>query len=432
MVPRLWLASGAEIPSASAMASLRERRPEVRFVFITLVLIVLGFGIIIPVLPGLVTEFEGGQAADGAHSFGWLVGSYALMQFLAAPVLGALSDQFGRRRVILVALGGSAIDYLVMGFAPTLGWLFVARAIAGMTAGAMAACNAYVADVTPPERRAQGFGLLGAAFGLGFAIGPAIGGLLGGINLRLPFFVAAACVGLNCMFGLWVLPESLPPENRRKFDWRRANPVGALLNLRRLHGVGGLAGVQLLFMTGHTMLHSIWVLYMSYRFGWSPAEVGVSLMVVGVASAAVQMRLVGPILRRTGEARGLLWGLGWTALIFVLYGVATKGWMIYCLVCLGTLGGITGPAAQALITRRVPSDEQGAVQGAFGSLASLAGVFGPPVAAWSFGAAIAPDSRFAVPGIAFFEGALLCVAALVLAVGATRSTRLDSRPTARV
>jgi MFS transporter, DHA1 family, tetracycline resistance protein len=206
------------------------REPALRFIFVTLILTVLGFGIIIPVLPGLVVEFEGGSAAEGAEAYGWLVGSFALMQFIASPILGALSDRFGRRKVILVALGGAAIDYVIMGLAPTLAWLFVARIIAGATAGALATCNAYIADVTPPEKRAQGFGLVGAAFGIGFVLGPVLGGVLGTVNLRLPFFAAAVCVGLNWLYGAFVLPESLPPEKRRAFSWKRANPIGALLN----------------------------------------------------------------------------------------------------------------------------------------------------------------------------------------------------------
>jgi MFS transporter, DHA1 family, tetracycline resistance protein len=396
------------------------RRPALGFIFVTLVLIVLGFGIIIPVLPGLVTEFEGGNAAEGAHSYGWLIGSFALVQFCAAPVLGALSDRFGRRKVILIALAGTSIDYVLMGLAPSLGWLFVARMISGLTAGAFAACNAYIADVTPPEKRAQGFGLGAAAFGLGFAIGPAIGGLLGDINLRLPFFAAAVCVGLNWLYGAFVLPESLPPEKRRAFEWKRANPLGALLNLRRIHGVARFAAMHFVYMTGHTMLHSVWVLYTGYRFHWTPRQIGLSLMVAGVASIVVQGKLVGPILQRIGEKRGLMLGLLVSALVFTLYGCATRGWMMYAIICLGAFGGIAGPAAQALITRRVPANEQGAVQGALGGLQSLAGIVAPPVAAWSFAAAV--DSRYHqyLSGIAFFEAALLCLVALAIASRAVR------------
>ncbi|HUR57723.1 MAG TPA: TCR/Tet family MFS transporter [Opitutaceae bacterium] len=403
------------------MSSRPAREPALRFIFVTLILTVLGFGIIIPVLPGLVTEFEGGSAAEGAHSFGWLVGSFALMQFIASPILGALSDRFGRRKVILLALGGAAIDYVLMGLAPTIGWLFVARIIAGLTAGALATCNAYIADVTPPEKRAQGFGLVGAAFGIGFVLGPVLGGVLGAVNLRLPFYAAAVCVGVNWLYGAFVLPESLPPEKRRAFSWKRANPVGALLNLRDFHGLGFFAAMHFLFMLGHTMLQTTWVLYTSYRYGWSPSQVGLSLMLAGIASAIVQGRLVGPLLRRIGERNGLILGLSLTVVVFTLYGLATEGWMIYPIIVVGGFAGITGPAAQSLITRRVPADEQGTVQGVLSGLASLAAVVATPIGAWSFAACISPSSRLHLPGVAFFEAALLCVAALVLAARASRT-----------
>jgi DHA1 family tetracycline resistance protein-like MFS transporter len=402
------------------MAASAPRKPAVGFIFITLVLIVLGFGIIIPVLPGLVTEFKGGSAAAGASSYGVLIGVFALLQFAAAPILGALSDRFGRRKVILIALAGTSIDYVIMGFAPSLGWLFVARMISGVTAGAFATCNAYIADVTPPEKRAQGFGLAGAAFGLGFAIGPAIGGILGNINLRLPFFAAATCVALNWLYGAFVLPESLPLDRRKPFDWKRANPLGSLLNLRRIHGVAMFAAMHFIYMLGHTMLQATWVLYVSYRYHWSPRETGVSLMIAGIMAMVVQGKLVGPILARTGEARGLLMGLLVTVVVFVLYGIVTEGWLIYVIICFASFGGLAGPAAQALITRRVPANEQGAVQGALGGLQSLAGVIAPPIAALSFAAGIAPDSRWHLPGIAFFEAAALAFCAFLIASRAVR------------
>jgi DHA1 family tetracycline resistance protein-like MFS transporter len=403
------------------MAPSSNRKPAIGFIFVTLVLIVLGFGIIIPVLPGLVKEFEGGDAAEGASSFGLLIGVFALLQFAAAPVLGALSDRFGRRKVILIALAGTSIDYVIMGLAPSLGWLFIARMISGVTAGAFATCNAYIADVTPPEKRAQGFGLAAAAFGLGFAIGPAIGGFLGNINLRLPFFAAAGCVGLNWLYGAFVLPESLPVEKRRAFDWKRANPLGALMNLKRIHGVGWFAAMHFIYMLAHTMLQGTWVLYTGYRFGWNPGQIGGSLMTAGIAAVIVQGKLVGPILKRIGEARGLRFGLLTTVVVFTLYGLATQGWMMYVIICFGAFAGLAGPAAQALITRRVPPDEQGAVQGALGGLQSLAGVISPPIAAWSFAAGIAPDSRLHLPGIAFFEAAVLAFGAFLIASRAVRT-----------
>jgi DHA1 family tetracycline resistance protein-like MFS transporter len=406
------------------MNSASQPQPALKFIFVTLVLLVLGFGIIIPVLPGLVTSFRGGSVAAGSATYGWLIGIFALMQFIASPILGALSDRFGRRRIILIALGGAAIDYCIMGWAPSLGWLFLGRTISGITAGGLATCNAYVADVTPPEKRAQGFGLVGAAFGLGFIIGPAFGGFLGAYTLRLPFFVAAGCVALNWLYGAFVLPESLPRERRRAFEWKRANPVGALLVLRRFRGVLDLAAMYFVYMFGTVILQSIWVLYTGYRYGWSTLQVGLSLTMAGVMAAVVQGGLVRPILARIGERRGLVAGLLFGACIMAGYGLATKGWMIYALLFVGSLGGITGPASQSLITKHVPADQQGIVQGSLAGLSSLAGIFAPPLAAWSFAACIAPQSRFHLPGIPFFEAALLGLVALALAL---RSFQIDDR-----
>ncbi len=394
------------------------RPPALGFIFVTLVLLVLGFGIIIPVLPGLVTQFEGGSVAQGSNAYGSLIGVFALMQFIASPILGALSDRFGRRKVLLLALAGSTVDNLVMGLAPSLGWLYVGRVIAGLTAGVIATASAYIADVTPPEKRAQSFGLVGVAFGLGFVIGPALGGLLGHYYLRLPFFASAACLVVNWLYGAFVLPESLPLDKRRAFAWKRANPVGALVMLRRFPGILGLAGMYFLYMLGSVMLQSIWVLYTGYRYAWSTRQVGLSLAFVGVATALVQGKLVRPILERLGEQRGLAAGLLLSALAMVGYGLATRGWMIYALVFCGAFGGIAGPATQSLITRHIPADEQGAVQGVLASLGSLAAIFGPPLAAWSFGVCIAPDTLLPLPGIAFFEAAALLLLALGLALRA--------------
>ena len=398
------------------------RKPAVGFIFVTLVLLIVGIGIIIPVLPGLITEFNGGDVAKGSNSYGWLVGVFAVMQFIASPILGSLSDRFGRRKVILVALAGSAIDYVVMGFAPTLAWLFVARIIAGTTAGSLAACNAYIADVTPPEKRAQAYGLVGAAFGLGFVIGPAIGGLLGQYGLRLPFFGAAACVGANWIYGAFFLPESLAVENRRPFSWSRANPIGSLLALRKFRGVVDLAWMYFIFNFSSTMLQNVWVLYMGYRYHWSTLQVGLSLTFIGVTTAVVQGALVRRIIAVTGERKGLVLGLTTSAVVMIGYGTATQGWMIYCLVILGSLGGISGPAAQSLLTKHVPANEQGALQGSLAGLTSLSYIFGPIIAAWSFGTFI-----HTVPGIAFYEASACLLIALVLAF---RSFRIDDRLTA--
>jgi len=416
------------------MRAPSERKPALGFIFITLVLLVLGFGIIVPVLPKLVTQFEGENVAAGSAEFGSLVGIFAAMQFIASPILGSLSDRFGRRKVILIALAGTATDYVLMGWAPTLGWLFVARFISGVTAGTLAACNAYIADVTPPERRAQGFGLVGAAFGVGFVVGPLLGGFLGEFRghptLRLPFYVAACCVAANWLYGAFVLPESLPPEKRRPFSWKRANPVGSLLFLRRHKGVLDLAGTYFIFNFGQVMLQSIWVLYTGYRYGWNTRQVGLSLALVGIMAIIVQLRLVRPILARTGEKRGLILGLLISSLIMACYGLAGRGWMIYALIPLGALGGIAGPAGQALLTKHVPADEQGALQGSLAGLVSLSSIFAPLLSTWSFGAFIAPTSRFKLPGIAFFESSILIMVALLLALASFRADAAAGRASA--
>lgn len=409
------------------MKSSSGRAPAIGFVFVTMLLAIVGFGLVYPVLPGLVTEFEGGRLADASHTYGWIVGIFALMQFIGAPIMGALSDRFGRRPVILIAAAGAAIDYVIMANAPSVTWLFVARAIAGFTAGIIATANAYLVDVTPPERRAQSFGLLGAAFGLGFVIGPALGGVLGGIDLRLPFWTAAACSAANGLWGWFVLPESLDPANRRAFSWQRANPLGALLELRRHPVASGLAKVHLIFWIAQTMLHSTWAFYTGHRYGWGPRSVGLSLGLVGICSAIVQAGLVRKIIARIGEQRGVILGYATVIVAYTCYGFATRGWMIYAIIAFSALAGVAGPALQSYLTKHVPANEQGAVQGAFTALTSVAAVIGQPVAAWSFGWGIAEDSPVHLPGIAFFEGALLIAIALVLAV---RTFRRDALATA--
>ena len=391
------------------------RTPAVGFIFVTIVLSVLGFGLLIPVLPGLVTEFNGGQVAAGSHSYGLLVGVFALLQFIGAPILGALSDRVGRRKIILIALAGASIDYVIMANAPNMTWLFIGRMISGFTAGVFATANAYVADVTPPERRAQSFGLLGAAFGIGFVIGPLLGGVLGAINLRLPFWFAAGCAALNWLYGFFVLPESLKPEHRRSFDWRRANPIGALHALKRFPTLRGLAEAYFLLTLSQTMLFSTWVLCMGYRYNWNTSQVGFSLGLAGIMSALVQATLVKRIVPRLGDARAALTGYAITIVSLTAYGCATQGWMIYVIILVGAFGGVAGPALQSYITKHVPPGEQGAVQGVFAGLASLAGIPGPLIGTWSFGWAIAPGRSWHVPGIAFFEAALIVGLALVLA-----------------
>lgn len=398
------------------------RQPATKFIFLTLVLAVVGFGLLIPVLPKLIVEFQGGNVAAGSGAYGWIISVFALMQFICAPILGALSDRFGRRRIILIATAGSAIDYAIMAWAPSLGWFFVARVIAGATAGVLSTANAYIADVTPPEKRAQSFGLLGAAFGIGFIIGPVLGGVLGNVSLRLPFWVAAGCSTANWLYGYFVLPESLKAENRREFTWKRANPIGALIALRRFPAVLGLVESFFLLALAQVMLQSTWALYTGFRYSWSPLQIGLSLMFVGVATGMVQATVVKRVVPRLGDTRAVAIGLVISMIAQVGYGLAPVGWMIYAIATFGCLAGIGQPALQSYVTKHVPANEQGAVQGVFSGLQSLAGIPGPWIASHSFGWAIAPGRMVHLPGIAFFEGAALTLAGLLLAI---RSFRKD-------
>lgn len=408
---------------------MTRRTPAIAFILVTLFLDILGIGLIVPILPRLIEELSGGNVASASTTFGLLASLYSLMQFLFAPILGSLSDRYGRRPVILGSLLGSGLDYLVLAMAPTLGWFYLGRIVAGVTGANITAATAYIADVSPPEKRAQSFGLIGATFGLGFICGPALGGVLGGVGLRMPFYAAAALALLNWCYGLWVLPESLGVANRRAFRWARANPVGSLTALRRHPVVFGLTGTFFLLHLAHAAVHSTWVLYTKYRYEWTVTETGVSLAIVGVMAALVQGGLVRFVVPRLGERRAIATGLAVGVLTMAGYGVASEGWMIYPILVFGSLGGITGPAVQALISKNVEANEQGAVQGALSSLGSVAGIIGPLVATTLFGYFIGSRAPMVVPGAPFYAGALLLIGALVLAGRAFRLTpALPGRP----
>jgi DHA1 family tetracycline resistance protein-like MFS transporter len=396
------------------------RRPALGFIFVTLFLDILGLGLIIPILPKLVESFHGGDVSAAAHTVALLGALFALMQFLFAPVLGALSDQFGRRPVILGSLFGAGLDYLLLAFAPTLGWLYVARAVLGITNANISAATAYIADISPPEKRAANFGLIGAAFGLGFIAGPALGGLLGDRDLRLPFLVAAALTLANWLYGWFVLPESLAPANRRKFAWSRANPAGSFAALRGRPVVFGLAASFFLLNLANFGLHATWVLYTSHRYGWSTAQVGWSLAVVGIMAAIVQGGLARRIIPALGEVRAMKAGLLLAACTFVGYGLATEGWMIYAILAVGSFAGIAGPASQGLVSRHTPDDEQGAVQGALAGLNSVAGFVAPLLAGWLFAYFVRPEAVVQLPGAPFFLGSLFTLASLAVAAWTLR------------
>ncbi len=398
----------------------RPRRAAIVFVFITVALDILAIGVVIPVLPHLIEAFAGGDTASAAHWLGVFGTAFALVQFLCAPLLGALSDRFGRRPVILLSNLGLGLDFVLMAMAHTLPLLFLGRVLAGLTSASVATANAYIADVTPPDRRAAGFGLLGAAFGLGFVLGPALGGVLGDIDLRLPFWVAAGLSLANFLYGFFILPESLPPSARSALDLRRANPLGALLLLRRYRRVLGLAAVLFLSNLAHYVLPACYVLYTAHRYGWGAKTVGLALAAVGVCTAIVQALLVRRIVPALGERRALLLGLSCGVAGFAIQGLApTAGWFLLAIPVMA-FWGLAGPSAQTLMTRQVDPHEQGRLQGALTSLTSLAGVFGPAMFTTVFALALVPWGGFEVSGAPFVLAALLLSGAAALALRVTR------------
>lgn len=392
------------------------RRAAVAFVFITVALDMLAIGVVIPVLPHLVEAFVGGATDTAARWIGIFGSTFALVQFACAPLLGALSDRFGRRPVILLSNAGLGLDFVLMALAQTLPLLFLGRVLAGVTSASVATANAYIADVTAPEKRAAAFGLLGAAFGLGFVLGPAMGGVLGAVDPRLPFWVAAGLSLCNLAYGLFVLPESLPRERRTpRIDLRRANPFAALGRLREHRSVLGLAFVVFVSNFAHYVLPSTFVLYAGYRYSWSEFEVGLALALVGVCNATVQAVLVRRLVPRFGERRVLLAGFGFGVLGFALMAVAATPAAFLASVPLMALWGLAGPSTQSLITRRVGAGEQGRVQGAVSALSSLAGIVAPTLFAQTFAAFVGPRALLVFPGAAFALASAVLALAFALA-----------------
>jgi DHA1 family tetracycline resistance protein-like MFS transporter len=386
------------------------------FIFVTVLIDVLAFGLIIPVLPHLIEGFAGGDTAHAARWIGVFGALFAAVQFVSAPVQGALSDRYGRRPVILFSCLGLGLDFVFMALADSLPWLLVGRVISAITSASISTANAYIADVVPAARRAQSFGMIGAAFGLGFIIGPALGGWLGAIDLRWPFWAAAGLALCNFAYGVFVLPESLPRERRTdRLVWRQANPLGALVLLRRYPRVLGLAGVVLLVNFAHYVYPSVFVLFADLRYGWGPQSVGSVLAVVGVTSVIVQAVLVRRAVARFGERRTLLVGLGAGALGSIGYALAPTGAWFVALIPVTALWGMATPTTQALITREVGADEQGRVQGALSSLVSLAGVAGPAVFAGVFAWSIDGRAPVHAPGAPFALAGLCLLAAWCVA-----------------
>ena len=397
-----------------------KRSAGLGFIFITLLIDILGFGLLIPILPKFVASLSHRGLDVAARDYGWLLSLYGGMQFLFSPLLGSLSDQFGRRPVLLLSLLFTGVDYVIMALAPSLVWLYVGRTLSGITGASFTAASAYIADVSPPDKRAQNFGIIGAAFGIGFILGPVLGGLLGEIGPRVPFWVAAGLAGGNALYGWLILPESLPPENRRRFSWREANPAGALKVLGKYPVVWGLTGALAASNLAAQCLQSTWVLFTTARFGWGARDNGLSLAAFGVVSLIFQVGIARAALPRLGERRALLLGLAVGAAQFAAFGLASRGWMIYAITVLGGFSFLSGQATQGLASRQVGPDEQGALQGALASLASLTGIVGPLIATFLFSAFTRPTAPVHLPGVAFFLGAALDVLALMISVRALR------------
>lgn len=404
--------------------------PAITFIFFTVLLDVIGFGLLIPVGPRLVEQLTGYGEAAAAPIVGMLGGTFALCQFVFAPVFGALSDRYGRRPVILISLFGSAVDYFAMALSPVLWVLFVTRAINGISGASFSVCNAYVADVTAPEKRAAAFGIIGAAFGLGFVLGPALGGLLGGYDIRLPFYVAGGLTMINWLYGLLVLPESLPPDRRRPFSLARANPLATFTHITQYPVIIGLGAALFALNIAMFMLHATWVLYTLHRFGWSPLETGLSLTLVGLGAAIVQGGLARKLIPKLGEPRSVMVGIGIGIAAYIGYGLATHGWMIYVMVLFASLGGIAQPALQAIITKATPPTEQGQIQGGLQGLGSLAAVIGHPLGGALFGYFISKSAVVYLPGAPYFGSAALAAIGLALAIAALRHVPVAQRAAA--
>ncbi len=402
--------------SPAAPGAKKPRKAAMIFIFFTLLIDIIGIGIIIPVLPQLIQSFLGGDISRAGFWGGIITTSYAVTQFFFAPIVGSLSDRFGRRPILLLAMAGLAIDYSIQATAPTLAWLFVGRVIAGIMGASFTTANAYIADISTDENRARNFGLMGAAFGLGFAIGPALGGLLGSVSLRLPFWVSAGLALVNFLYGWFVLPESLAPENRSEFTAAKLNPFRSLVRMGRYPLIAGLAVALFFVSLGQRGLETVWAYAAEWRYGWNEFWIGISLTVVGVMAIIVQGGMVRPIIRRIGERRAVLFGMGVGTIAFTGYTFAFEGWMVYFVIIFGSIGGVAGPAVQSLVAKSVDPSEQGQMQGALTSLRSVTSIFAPLIFTTGlFSYFTSEEVTVKRPGSPFFVGALCQLIALCIA-----------------
>jgi MFS transporter, DHA1 family, tetracycline resistance protein len=408
------------IPEGPPTTGPRHGRAAFAFIFVTVLLDMLALGIIVPVLPKLIIRFEHGNMSMAATQTGVFAFVWAAMQFVFAPVMGALSDRFGRRPVVLLSNFGLGCDYILMAVAPTLSWLFLGRVISGITAASFPTANAYIADVTPPEQRAAKFGMLGAAFGLGFIIGPALGGMLGGMGLRYPFWAAAGLSLANAAYGFFILPESLPKERRAAFSLRKANPLGSMKLLRSHPELFGLATAMFLYYNAHEALPSMFVIYTDYRYHWNAQLTGWALAGVGVGTTIVSAALISLAIKRLGEIRTMFTGMLCGVTGFAFFALAPSTAIFFVGIPFLSLWGLASPAMQALMSKRVGPSEQGQLQGALMSLFGVAGMIGPLVFTQAFALAIAPSRTVQLPGAPYWLAAMLLAGSLMLAWNVTR------------
>lgn len=399
-----------------------QKQAAIGFIFITMLIDIIGWGIIIPVIPKLIAELIHGDISEASKYGGWLTFAYAITQFIFAPLIGNLSDKFGRRPIILISLLGFAFDYVLLALAPTITWLFIGRIIAGFTGASITTASAYIADISTPENRAKNFGMIGAAFGLGFIIGPVLGGLLGQYGARVPFYAAAILCLLNFLYGYFILPESLEKENRREFDWKRANPINAFLNLKKYPSLIALVVSIFLLYVGSHAVHSNWNFFTMYRFHWDEKMVGISLGVIGLLVAIVQGGLIRWVNPKLGNEKSIYMGLSLYTFGMLLFATATQSWMMFAFLVPYCLGGIAGPALQSIITSKVPVTEQGEIQGTLTSLMSASAIVGPPLMTNTFYFFTHKEAPFEFAGAPFLLGGILMLISCVIAYRALRLT----------
>jgi MFS transporter, DHA1 family, tetracycline resistance protein len=386
------------------------------FIFITILIDVIGLGIIIPVIPKLIQELSGEGLSEASRYGGWLMFSYAIMQFLFSPILGGLSDKFGRRPVLLISLFGLGIDYIFMAWAPSMTWLFWGRIIAGISGASFTTATAYIADISEPEKRAQNFGLVGAAFGLGFIIGPVVGGISAQWGSRIPFIAASVLTLMNFLYGYFFIPESLDSNNRRNFEWKRANPVSSLLNLKRYPAVSSLAACLMLIYIASHAVQSNWSYYTMLKFSWNEAMVGYSLGFVGVLVSLVQGGLIRIVIPKIGQVKSIYAGLAFYAIGLLLFAFASSSWMMYAFLIPYCLGGLAGPALQGFISNHVPANEQGELQGALTSLISVTSIIGPVLMNGLFAYFTSAETPYYFPGAPFILASIMIIVSIFLAV----------------